>query len=61
MFRTYQMAWGFITINLDSEPIPDGFISYFDITDEEAMQIMGGGNIEIVDDGITIDPVEVSE
>lgn len=49
MFKTYQMPWGFQTVDLSNGTPPDSFLAEFEITADDAALIEDGGTIEIID------------
>lgn len=62
-FQTYQMPYGFITINTTTEQPPEEFIAGpFMVNVAEAQMIQDGAEIEVTEDGNSVNvyhPVEV--
>lgn len=57
-YKTYQFDWGFMTIDTQTEDVPEGFTAEFDNTAKEAQIIENGAIIEVTDDGLFITPDE---
>lgn len=58
-YQTYQMSWGFLTIDTEAETPPDDFIAGpFDVNLTEAGHIQDGASIEIVDGQAIVTPQE---
>lgn len=54
-FQTYQMPYGFITIDTNTETPPDEFIAGpFMVNIAEAEMIEEGATIEVVDDDVSV-------
>lgn len=57
-FKTYQMDYGFITIDTQTEQPPEDYIDVFDTTVAEADTIQNGAIIEVEGNGLVITPDE---
>lgn len=54
-FKTYQMEWGFVTVDSQTEQPPEGYIAGpFDVTIDEADLIKDGASIEVVGDEVQV-------
>lgn len=57
-YQTYQMPYGFMTIDTQTETAPEEYIAVFDTTIPEAQVIENGAILEVVEDELVITPDE---
>lgn len=54
-FQTYQMPYGFITIDTNTEQLPEEFVAGpFMVNVTEAEMIEEGATIEVIDDDVSV-------
>lgn len=54
-FQTYQMPWGFVTVDTNTESAPEEFVAGpFMVNMDEAEMISQGATIEVVDDDVSV-------
>jgi len=54
-YKTYQMDFGFITIDTQTETAPENYIAGpFDVTDVEAVQIEASAELAVDNDELTV-------
>lgn len=54
--QTYQMPYGFITIDTETESAPEDFLAGpFDVTEIEEVQIRAGADLAVPKDELVID------
>ncbi len=53
-YKTYQMDYGFVTIDTQTEQPPENYIAVFDVSDVEAVKIEASAELAVDNDELTV-------